>query len=322
MEPLSEHFERSELNSLPDRPHRVKVKLEIMQRIKRRGGHLAGHDRGAADRLVKTCGRCSTRTPGRRPIVLRLRRVLDVDAAAAREELAVARVAGGHDAVEHVDAPRDAFDEVHRRARLPSGTAAARPGARRDALRRCRTSPRSVRRRSARRSRTPSNPIATVPRASRAQVRVMLPCTIPNCAWPGLVTVTSRSAPARIAEEPIAARAAPTAAVALASRLRRPRASPDSARHSSSTIAMSEPRRAWMSTARSGVRRCALPSRCDRNATPSSVTVRRAREAEDLIAAAVGQDRLRPAHEPVQAATPRDQRIAGPQVAGGRCCRG
>ena len=37
-------------------------------------------------------------------------------------------------------------------------------------------------------------------------------------------------------------------------------------------------------------------------------------QAEDLIAAAVGQDRFRPADEPVQAAAARDQIVAGPQV--------
>src|SRR5262245_8158401 len=38
------------------------------------------------------------------------------------------------------------------------------------------------------------------------------------------------------------------------------------------------------------------------------------REAEHLIAAAVGEDRMRPADEPVQSAPPRDQLVAGPQI--------
>ena len=38
-----------------------------------------------------------------------------------------------------------------------------------------------------------------------------------------------------------------------------------------------------------------------------------ARQAEDLVAAAVGEDRPRPADEAVQAAAPRDQLVAGPQ---------
>src|SRR5262249_28612732 len=38
------------------------------------------------------------------------------------------------------------------------------------------------------------------------------------------------------------------------------------------------------------------------------------RQAEHLIAAAVGEDRLGPADEPVQSAAARDQIVAGPQV--------
>ena len=41
---------------------------------------------------------------------------------------------------------------------------------------------------------------------------------------------------------------------------------------SSSTIAMSDPRRSWMSAASSGVSRCWAPSRWERNLTPCSVT--------------------------------------------------
>ena len=37
-------------------------------------------------------------------------------------------------------------------------------------------------------------------------------------------------------------------------------------------------------------------------------------QAEDLIAAAVGQDRPGPADEAVQPAAPRDQIVAGPQI--------
>ena len=69
-----------------------------------------------------------------------------------------------------------------------------------------------------------------------------------------------------------------------------------------------------MSVAFSGVSRCAEPSRCDRKCAPcSSISAPRG-EAEHLIAAAVGQDRLRPADEAVQPAAPRDQIVAGPQV--------
>ena len=47
--------------------------------------------------------------------------------------------------------------------------------------------------------------------------------------------------------------------------------------HSSNAIAMSLPSAAWIAIARSGVSRCSLPSRCERNVTPSSSTVRRSR---------------------------------------------
>ena len=47
---------------------------------------------------------------------------------------------------------------------------------------------------------------------------------------------------------------------------------------------------------------------------PSSSTMRRRREAEHLVAAAVGQDRPRPADEAVQAAGARDEIVARPQV--------
>ena len=91
--------------------------------------------------------------------------------------------------------------------------------------------------------------------------------------------------------------------------------SPDGcARHSSSTIAMSDPSCAWMSTAFSGVSRCAEPSRCDRKRAPVLVDRAPRGEAEHLIAAAVGEDRPRPADERVKAAAPRDQIVAGPQV--------
>ena len=69
-----------------------------------------------------------------------------------------------------------------------------------------------------------------------------------------------------------------------------------------------------MSTAASGDRKRALPSRCDLKWTPSSVILRRAGEAEHLVSAAVGQDRAVPADEPVQPAAPRDELFAGTQV--------
>ena len=44
MERLPETLEPTELNSLPNPPHGVKVKVQIMQRVKGRRRHLAGHE--------------------------------------------------------------------------------------------------------------------------------------------------------------------------------------------------------------------------------------------------------------------------------------
>ena len=51
-----------------------------------------------------------------RPIVFRILRIPDIDPALAREELAIPGVPRRHHAIEHVDAPRHALDEVFRRA--------------------------------------------------------------------------------------------------------------------------------------------------------------------------------------------------------------
>ena len=76
---------------------------------------------------------------------------------------------------------------------------------------------------------------------------------------------------------------------------------------------MSVPSASWMRIASSGVSRCRLPSRCERNSTPSSRDLAQRRQAHHLEAAAVGQDRARPAHEAVQPAHPPHRLDAGPQ---------
>ena len=77
---------------------------------------------------------------------------------------------------------------------------------------------------------------------------------------------------------------------------------------------MSEPRRAWMSVALLGRQRAqrAVEVRAELDAVLGHLAHRR--QAEHLVAAAVGQDRVRPADERVQAAGARDQLVAGPQV--------
>ena len=76
---------------------------------------------------------------------------------------------------------------------------------------------------------------------------------------------------------------------------------------------MSLPSANCTSTVDSGVNRCASPSRCERNSTPSSVTLAQIAQAEDLEAARVGEDRARPGHELVQTAQLADQLVAGTQ---------
>ena len=80
-----------------------------------------------------------------------------------------------------------------------------------------------------------------------------------------------------------------------------------------SAMVMVASSRCWISIERSGVRRCSLPSRCERKVTPSASSLRSSGQRHDLEAAAIGQDRARPVHEAVQPAEPRDALGAGPQ---------
>jgi hypothetical protein len=43
MELLAEPFKRAEHDSLPDPAHQVKVKVEVMDAVQRRGRHLASY---------------------------------------------------------------------------------------------------------------------------------------------------------------------------------------------------------------------------------------------------------------------------------------
>ena len=85
------------------------------------------------------------------------------------------------------------------------------------------------------------------------------------------------------------------------------------AMHSSSTIAMSEPSWAWMSVAQLGRQQVqrAVEMRAELRALLADASHRR--QAEHLVAAAVGQDRSLPADEAMQPAGPRDQLVARPQ---------
>ncbi len=69
----------------------------------------------------------------------------------------------------------------------------------------------------------------------------------------------------------------------------------------------------WISTARSGVSTCVLPSRCELNSDAALIYLPPVRQAEYLIAAAIGEDRFVPADELVEAASTGDQLITRPQ---------
>src|SRR6266498_963328 len=112
MELAAEFFKRAEHYSLPNPPHGVKVKVEIMQRVEGGRGHLPGEEKVTEVRAreVPAGVAGAVRIGGRH--VLGVARVFDDDRAPARNELAVARVARREHAVEHVDAARAAFDEI------------------------------------------------------------------------------------------------------------------------------------------------------------------------------------------------------------------
>ena len=73
--------------------------------------------------------------------------------------------------------------------------------------------------------------------------------------------------------------------------------------------------------ARSGESSTIAPSRCERKVTPSSSSLRSCAERHDLEAAGIGQDRVRPVHESVQAAERRDAFGARAAASDDRCCR-
>ena len=81
----------------------------------------------------------------------------------------------------------------------------------------------------------------------------------------------------------------------------------------SSTIATSLPSASWMATARSGEMANGRPSICERKTASCSVTFEHVRQAEDLKAAAIGEDRAVPAHEGVQTAQLGHDLFARPQ---------
>ena len=116
MELQAEFFKRAEHNSLPNPPHRVKVKVEVVDRVERGRRHLVRYIQMTQIRAGKVPARITTTAGIWRVKVLSITRVLDHQRSPRRQELSVARVPRRQHAVEHVDAARHAFDEIVRHA--------------------------------------------------------------------------------------------------------------------------------------------------------------------------------------------------------------
>src|SRR6185503_6273764 len=102
-----ETFEPPEHYSLSNTFHGVKVKVQVMQRVKGRRGHFPG-----LKKVPQICARMrAARVAGARdvdrPVVLCVAGVPDVQTTLGGKQLSVAGVAGRQDAVEQIDAPRD-----------------------------------------------------------------------------------------------------------------------------------------------------------------------------------------------------------------------
>src|SRR5687768_7946606 len=112
MERMSKLFERAKRYSVPNPFHGVKVKVEIMQRVKGASTDLSGEKQMAKIGPGKVPARVASAGRIRRLVVFGEAGVLDADRALAREELAVSCVSCRQHTVEHVDPARHAFDEI------------------------------------------------------------------------------------------------------------------------------------------------------------------------------------------------------------------
>ena len=230
-------------------------------------------------------------------------RILDVDRAKARERKAVAAVARRQHAVEHVDAARDRLQRDRPACRRPSDSAAGRRAAPARPPRSSPASPPAARRPRGRRSRSRRKPMSTSARAlSIAQ--------LPDRRRPARCRTARRPARPRLRRR---ACSAPPSAATAASRARSRPASP---------AAAGIRRAAWRCRSRAasgsrwrapGVSSTMAPSRCERNVTPFSSTLRSS--ASDMTWKPPESVRIgtRPVHEGVQAAERRDALGARPQ---------
>src|SRR5690242_5823167 len=107
-----ETFQPPKRYSLSDTVEGVKVKVQVMQRVKGRRVQLAGREEVAKVGARARPARVARAGGIGRPVVLGVPGVLDIEAPFAREELAVPCVPGGEDAVEEIDAAGDRLHQV------------------------------------------------------------------------------------------------------------------------------------------------------------------------------------------------------------------
>src|SRR5205809_46359 len=117
MERCPETFEPLKRYSVPNLSERVKVKVQVMQRVKGRRVDFAGLKKMPQVRARTSPARITIARRIGRPIVLRIARILDIDGALAGEQLPVPGVPRGEHAVEEIDPPRHRLHKILRRAR-------------------------------------------------------------------------------------------------------------------------------------------------------------------------------------------------------------
>ena len=115
-EPLRERRERPGIERLARLSHQVHVVVQVVDAREHRAEHFA-----ATVEVVQVSARevlagvARTAHVGRR-LIRFVARVAQLEVTEAREQVAVARIARRHHAIEHVDAGLHAFDQVFRRA--------------------------------------------------------------------------------------------------------------------------------------------------------------------------------------------------------------
>src|SRR5580765_5952770 len=117
MERRPETFEPPKRYSVPNLSERVKVKVQVMQRVKGRCVDLAGPEKVPEVGPRKSPASVAMTRGIGRPIVLRVLRILNIDRPLAREQLSIPGVPRRKHAVEEIDAARHRLHEVLWRSR-------------------------------------------------------------------------------------------------------------------------------------------------------------------------------------------------------------